>query len=158
MKHIKDYPIFIFEQAMPMDAATPAPAKDKVFSFVFLEPDEYGKLKKKTYPDGSSIADYPTYAATETDLNDWAKKNIASSDKHKLTDSELEVKRKNLVEITTGKKSNVADNDLPFLEKLKNACMTDMFANRKPDTTIYFTKKGVPTAHDIEVTFITLRK
>lgn len=159
MRHIVKYTDFIFEQDMAMDPnAAAAPVKEKEHLFVFLEPDEYGKIKKKTYPDGSSTADYPTYSATEAELADWAKKNVTTTEKHKMTDSEVEVKRKNLVEILIGKKQNVADSDLPFLEKIKNAAQSDMFGSRKPDTSIFFTKKGVPTTHNIEVTFITLRK
>lgn len=159
MKHVKPYPNFIFEQEIPLDPNAAAPvAKEKEHLFVFLEPDEYSKIKKKQYPDGSSTADYPTFTATDKELTDWATKNIAKSEKHKMTDSELETKRKNLLDIVTGKKPNVADSDLPFLEKLKNATATNIFGTKKADTTVLFTKKGEPTTHNIEVTFITLRK
>lgn len=157
MKYVKPYKNLLLEQEMPVDQAA-APAKDKEFLYVFLEPDEYSKIKKKTYPDGSSTADYPTFSSTEKDIMDWAKKNIVSTDKHKMTDGELETKRKKLLEVLTGKRSHVADSDMPFLEKFKNASQTDMFGIRKPDTSVFFTKKGEPTTHNIEVTFITIRK
>jgi hypothetical protein len=159
MKHIKPYTQLLLEQEAMVDPNAAASTQaEKEFIYVFLEPDEYSKIKKKTYPDGSSTADYPTFSSTEKELTDWTKKNIASTDKNKMSDSELETKRKKLIDVVTGKKSHVADSDLPFLEKLKNASLTDMFGNRKPDTSVFFTKKGEATTHNIEVTFITLRK
>jgi hypothetical protein len=83
---------------------------------------------------------------------------VTSGEKQKHTDSDLEVKQKNLMEIVKGKKKNVSDTDLTFIEKLKNAVTTDIFGNKEAVMEVVFTQDGSPTTNAINVTFIRTKK
>jgi hypothetical protein len=163
MKHLKKYKEFLVEQALPpmpgdpaAAGAAPPPPKEYLFAFVG-DRDDSG-IRRRTYPDGSVVIEYPTYSVTEPDLNDWIKKNVTSGEKQKHTDSDLEVKQKNLLEIVKGKKTNVSDTDLTFIEKLKNAVTTDIFGNKEAVMEVVFTQDGSPTTNAINVTFIRTKK
>jgi hypothetical protein len=158
-KHISTFEKFIFEQDLgmgfPPTQPTSAPKKEKPFQFLFIEPEFKGALKQKKYPDGSILVEYSSYLISKEDLENWAKKNIVGSDE--MTESEAEVKRENIMNIVSGKKINLADSDMPFLEKLKTACHTGIVAKKSHDIPIIFTKSGSPTAEDVDATFINLR-
>jgi hypothetical protein len=163
MKHLKKYKEFLVEQALPpmpgdpaAAGAAPPPPKEYLFAFVG-DRDDSG-IRRRKYPDGSVVIEYPTYSVTEPDLNDWIKKNVTSGEKQKHTDSDLEVKQKNLMEIVKGKKTNVSDTDLTFIEKLKNAVTTDIFGNKEAVMEVVFTQDGSPTTNAINVTFIRTKK
>ena len=81
-----------------------------------------------------------------------------STDKNKLTDSVLDIRRSNLINIVKGKKVNISDEDIPFIEKLKNVVSTDIFGSRGSDVEVTFTRAGEPTTNDIDVTFIKYKK
>jgi len=160
-KHILNYSQFINEQSMGgpvLPGASPeAPPKDeKRYKFVFIDDDGELGLRRKKYPDGTVSADYPTYSTTETDIKDWTDKNIRADGK--LTSTVADIRKKNIVDIVTGKKVNIADDDMPFIEKLKNAVSTDLFADNEPDVNIIFTRKKEPTTQQVDVTFIKIRK
>ena len=112
----------------------------------------------RRYPDGSKAIDFPSYSVTPTEINDWAKKNILVNDNNKLTDSVLDLRRKNLVNIIKGDKVNISEDDIPFIEKLRQAVSTDIFGKREPDVNVIFTKGGLPTTEEISVTFIKYKK
>ena len=86
-KYISTYSNFLFEQDIPFaDPAAPGGAtkKEKPLHFIFL--DDKDGLRKKKYPDGTSAVDYPAYSVSSTELEDWVKKNIMSTNKNNLTD------------------------------------------------------------------------
>ena len=108
MKHLKDYKQYITEQALPPmpgdpAAAGAAPAPPKEYLFAFVGDKEDDGIRRRKYPDGSVVIEYPTYSTTEPELQEWIKKNVISGEKQKHTDSDLEVKQKNLMEIVKGK-------------------------------------------------------
>lgn len=163
MKHLKDYKQYITEQALPPmpgdpAAAGAAPAPPKEYLFAFIGDKEDDGIRRRKYPDGSVVIEYPTYSTTEPELQDWIKKNVTSGEKQKHTDADLEVKRKNLMEIVKGKKTNLADTDLTFIEKLKNAVTTNVFGNKEAVMEVVFTQDGSPTTNAINVTFIRIKK
>lgn len=163
MKHLKDYKQYITEQALPPmpgdpAAAGAAPAPPKEYLFAFIGDKEDDGIRRRKYPDGSVVIEYPTYSTTEPELQDWIKKNVTSGEKQKHTDADLEVKRKNLMEIVKGKKTNLADTDLTFIEKLKNAVTTSVFGNKEAVMEVVFTQDGSPTTNAINVTFIRIKK
>jgi hypothetical protein len=160
--YISSFSEFILEQDMGMSAMPgmpgAAPKKEKPVHFLFMDAAEYDDFSKKKYPDGSIAIDFPCYSATSTDLTDWAKKNIVPTDQNKLSDSTLELRRKNLVDIVKGDKMNISKEDIPFIEKLKNAVSSDMFGAREADVNVLFTKEGEPTTEEVAVTFIKYKK
>jgi hypothetical protein len=163
MKHLKDYKQYITEQALPPmpgdpAAAGAAPAPPKEYLFAFIGDKEDDGIRRRKYPDGSVVIEYPTYSTTEPELQEWIKKNVISGEKQKHTDSDLEVKQKNLMEIVKGKKTNLADTDLTFIEKLKNAVTTSVFGNKEAVMEVVFTQDGSPTTNAINVTFIRIKK
>jgi hypothetical protein len=163
MKHLKDYKQYITEQALPPmpgdpAAAGAAPAPPKEYLFAFVGDKEDDGIRRRKYPDGSVVIEYPTYSTTEPELQEWIKKNVISGEKQKHTDSDLEVKQKNLMEIVKGKKTNLADTDLAFIEKLKNAVTTSVFGNKEAVMEVVFTQDGSPTTNAINVTFIRIKK
>ena len=163
MKHLKDYKQYITEQALPPmpgdpAAAGAAPAPPKEYLFAFVGDKEDDGIRRRKYPDGSVVIEYPTYSTTEPELQEWIKKNVISGEKQKHTDSDLEVKQKNLMEIVKGKKTNLADTDLTFIEKLKNAVTTNVFGNKEAVMEVVFTQDGSPTTNAINVTFIRIKK
>lgn len=143
---------------MPAAPAAAPAKKEKPCFFIFIDDAETSSLKKKKYPDGSSSFDFPTYSTTPSELDDWTKKNVISLAKKEMSDSELDIRRKNVSSIVKGDRSNIGDDDIPFIEKLKNAVTTEIFGNREPDTTVVFTKDGLPTTEDVKVTFIKYKK
>lgn len=162
-KHILNYSDFIFEQAMdPMAAmgapAPGAPVKEKPFHFIFIDSPEEDGISAKKYPDGSMSVDFPAFSVTSKELEDWVNKNIISTDKDKMSDPLLDVRRKNLIGIVKGDKVNIGKEDGPFIEKLKNAVSTDIFGRREPDVNVIFTRDQVPTTEDMKVTFIKYKK
>lgn len=162
MKHLKDYKQYLTEQALPpmpgdpAAGAAPVPPKQHLFAFVGDKEDD--GIRRRKYPDGSVVIEYLTYSTTEPSLQDWVKKNVTSGEKQKHTDSDLEVKRKNLIEIVKGKKTNLADTDLTFIEKLKNAVSTGVFGKKEAIMEVVFTQDGSPTTNAINVTFIRIKK
>lgn len=159
-KYIKSYSKFIVEQAfgvmdMPAQQGL-AQKKEKPFHFIFI--DDLENIKSKKYPDGSLNIDFPTYSTTSADLEDWVKKNIVATDSNKLTQPVIDLRQKNIIEIVKGNKVNISQEDIPFIEKLKNAVATDIFGRREPDSNIIFTSDGTPTTDDVNVTFIKYKK
>jgi len=98
------------------------------------------------------------HALTPEEIKEWADKNIQSTSKNKISDTVLELRRKNIVNIVTGDKVNIGDDDLPFIEKLKNSVSSNIFGTREPEIQIIFTKDGSPTTDDMKVTFIKHKK
>lgn len=161
-KHIKEYDKFLLEQDMaamgaPAPAAAP-PVKEKPFHFIFLDEDGSEGLYSKKYPDGSLSVDYPVYSVTRADLDKWVKDNIFSDGNNKMNDSELDIRRKSLIDIVSGDRVNVGNEDIPFIKKLKRAVSTDTFGRREPEVTVVFTRHGHPTTEEVDVTFINYAK
>jgi hypothetical protein len=165
LKHIKTVKQFLFEQDLGLDMGltdpamggqeTPAPSK-KPIKFLFL--DDELELNRKKYPDGSSSVEYPVYSTYKEDLEEWIDSNIQITDKNKLNSSTLKLRQDNLLKIVKGEKVNISDDDAEFIEKLKNAMITDMFGSREPELTIIFTEDGIPTTQEINITFIPIKK
>lgn len=161
--YIKNYLGFLLEQDMgmpPMPGAEPAssPKPEKPLKFIFLDDIDDSKEHAKKYPDGTKEYNYNTYSVVLSDLEAWVKKNIVSTDKTKLSDSELELRRNNVINIVKGDKVNISEKDVPFIDKLRNAVSTDIFGSREPDTNVFFTKEQLPTTEQIDVTFIKYKK
>jgi hypothetical protein len=159
-KYIHSFRDFLFEQDL---AGTPgavptSPKKEKPSTFIFMDESEKDQFKKKKYPDGSTEVTFPSYALTQTEIVDWAKENIVSTPDNKLTDSLLDLRRKNIADIVSGKKVNISKEDVPFIEKLRNALSTDLFGRKEPDIVVIFARDGVPMTDDVDVTFIKYRK
>lgn len=164
-KYISEFKDFIFEQDLAALGAptpgAPAPASNtqKILKYDFLfmtGPNDAGNSRRK-YPDGSIIIEYPCYSTTADELDKWTKENIVSTDKNKLNSSELEIRRKNIIDIVKGDKINISTDDFPFIEKLKNAAATNILGQVLPDTTVVFSD-GTPTTDNINVTFIKYKK
>lgn len=156
-KHIYNYSDFLIEQDM-MGGAPAAPAPKKIlYHFLFMTgPEDSGNNRRK-YPDGSVIIEYPCYSMEDSILKSWIKENIIDSEKDKLHKSELEIRHKNLEDIVKGDRTNIAPDDLPFIEKLKNAVSANLVGRPEPDISVVFTD-GIPTTEDINVTFIKHKK
>lgn len=161
-KHIKGFYSFLFEQdlaaAMPGMEASAAPKKAQHLHFIFIDDADSDNIRKQKYPDGSMAVDFPSYSVTPEEIKEWADKNIQSTSKNKISDTVLELRRTNIVNIVTGDKVNIGDDDLPFIEKLKNAVSSNIFGTREPEIQIIFTKDGSPTTDDMKVTFIKHKK
>lgn len=158
-KHINNYVDFLLEQDMaaPMPGAPApgtAPAKKITYPFIFMTgPEDAGNSKKK-YPDGSIVIEYPRYSIEKEELKKWIQENIINS---KLSKPELEIRQANLENIVKGDKTNVSPEDLPFIEKLKNAVSANMVGKVESDITVVFTKDS-PTTDNVDVTFIKYKK
>ena len=161
-RHIKNYVQFIFEQGLGFPPVpgegTPVAKKEKPYKFIFLDDINDSMHLAKKYPDGTKEYNFDTYSVQITDLEDWVKKNIVSTDRNKLTDSELDLRRKNIIDIVKGDKVNISEDDSPFIEKLRHAVATDIFGSREPETSVLFTKDFLPTTEQIDVTFIKYKK
>lgn len=162
-KYISSFRNFLLEQdltgaAVPGATPAAAPKKEKPYTFIFMDESEKNDLKRKKYPDGSTEVTFPSYALTQSEIEEWAKEHIVSTPDNKLTDSTLDLRRKNIADIVSGKKVNISKEDTPFIEKLRNALSTDMFGKKEPDTVVIFAKDGVPMTDDVDVTFIKYRK
>lgn len=159
-KHISTYSTFLFEQdvmGMP-PSSTPAATKKKIkYKFLFMTGNSDVGNNRRKYPDGSIIIEYPCYSIDANSLNSWIEENIISTDSNKLNSSELEVRKNSLIEIVKGDKINISNDDLPFIEKLKNATSTNLIGRLEPDVTVVFSN-NVPTTDDIDVTFIKYSK
>jgi hypothetical protein len=160
-KHIRKYSEFIVEQDMampPMPGAPAAPIKKAIeYKFLFMTGhDDIGNGRRK-YPDGSTVIEYPCYSINAEKLKAWAQENIIDSDKKKLTKPEIEVRQQSLIDIVKGDRVNISSEDLPFIEKLKNAAASNIIAKQLPDVTVVFSS-DMPTTEDIDVTFIKHKK
>jgi hypothetical protein len=158
-KHIRTYGDFLLEQdmGMPMPGAPApgtAPAKKITYPFIFMTGSEDAGNSRKKYPDGSIVIEYPSYSIEKEELKKWIQENIIDS---KLAKPELEIRQANLENIVKGDKTNVSPEDLPFIEKLKNAVSANIVGKVEPDITVVFTK-DVPTTEDVDVTFIKYKK
>lgn len=160
-KHIKNYTEFLVEQDMGMPAMPGMPGdtqvqpkKEKKLQFIFL--DGFSKSTKgvKKYPDGSYEYSFPTYSVTKKEIEDWVKKNIIDVGEKNPNEPELELRRNNIINIVSGEKVNISKEDVPFVDKLKNAVSTDIFGSREPETSVFFTRDGAPSTEQIDVTFI----
>ena len=158
LKYILSRRGFLLEQdfGMPPGGENAPPPKETPIKFLFLDPEMEERRKK--YPDGSISADYPVFSTLRKELEDWANKNIVPTDKNKLNQSTEKLRQENLINIVSGKKVNISDDDYPFIEKLKNAVATDIFAKREAVVTVVFTYSGEPTIDDISITFIHIKK
>ncbi|CAB4158865.1 hypothetical protein UFOVP699_38 [uncultured Caudovirales phage] len=160
-KHIKKYLDFVFEQDMmaaPMAGAPAAAPKKIKYPFIFVSgPDDEG-IKRKKYPDGSVTIEYPCFSLELSQLEEWIEKNIISTEKEKLSQPEINLRKENLVNIVKGDKLNIANEDLPFIEKLKNAVSADLLGKKEPSIAVVYSHDGVPTTEDINVTFIKYKK
>ena len=116
------------------------------------------ELKRKKYSDGSSVADYQVFSVLPSELKEWVDTNIIPTQKNKLTSSTEKLRKENIINIVSGKKVNISEEDIPFLEKLKNSLTTDIFGKREKILEVTFTHSGEPTTDDISVTFIPFKK
>jgi hypothetical protein len=167
-KHIKKYSDFLFEQDMAappmMPGAPPAPgtpgapgAKQVEYTFIFMTGPEDAGTSRRKYPDGSVVIEYPCYSIKKDKLLAWIKENVISSEKNDLNKPEIEVRQKSLEDIIKGDRTNTSDDDLQFIEKLKNAVSANLIAKKLPDVTVVFSN-GIPTTDEIEVTFVKHKK
>jgi len=158
-KHIKKYSDFLFEQDMmaspgvPIDPTQSSKPKKIKHQFLFMTGPEDSGNYRRVYPDGSVVIEYPAYSIEEEELKKWLASNIISSDKEKLTSSEIDVRKESLLKIVKGDRVNTSNQDLIFIKKLKNAVAANLIAKPTSDVTIVFSK-GVPTTDDVDVTFI----
>ena len=160
-KHVFNFKDFLVEQDLMGGMGAPAPAAaPKVIEYDFLfmtGPDDAGNARKK-YLDGSVDIEYPCYSMKLEDLENWAKDNITTTDSNKLNSSEIDIRRKSLIDIVKGDRTNISNDDLPFIEKLKNsAAINSSNIIVKPDVTVSFLN-GKPSTTDIDVTFIKHKK
>jgi hypothetical protein len=81
----------------------------------------------------------------------------SSSDLVNMIQMENDVIIKNLEDIVKGDRTNISNDDLPFIEKLKNAVSANLVGTKAPDVTVVFSD-GVPTTEEIDVTFIKHKK
>ena len=155
---INEEEAFPVPDAMGMDTQAPA-KKEEPIEFIFMnqEPRDEEYPKKK-YPDGSIEIEYPNYQIKLSDIKSWADSNIVSTSKHKLSESEIELRITNLLDLVSGKKSNIAPEDIPFIEKLKNALDNDILRSISKKTIINFSKDGKPLTNNINITFIKYKK
>lgn len=159
-KHITTFKDFLFEQDLsaPLAPAAATPIKaPTLYHFLFMTGSDDSGNSRKKYPDGSTIIEYPCYSINDESLSTWVKDNIVATDKIKLNSSELEIRRKNIISIVKGDRINISNDDLPFIEKLKNAVSSNMIGRLEPDVTVIFSD-GVPTTNNINVTFIKHKK
>jgi hypothetical protein len=160
MKHIVKYIEYINEQALPVGMAPITPTepasikKETPYQFIFINDKDSDNVKRKKYPDGSISVNFPSYSVKISEISDWVDKNIQSLPNKKLSDSEVELRKNNIVEIIKGKKVNISTDDIPFIEKLKNAVSSDIFGKREPEVNVIFTKDNIATTDDVDVTFI----
>jgi hypothetical protein len=162
-KYIQKYSEFLLEQdaltgmGMPAAPAAPAPTIKK-YEFLFMTGVDDAGTSRRKYPDGSTIIEYPSYSISAEDLSKWMDDNIISTDSNKLNPSEIEVRKNNILELIKGTKENISNEDLPFIEKLKNAVSANLIGKKEPDITVVYTKDGDPTTTDVNVTFIKHKK
>jgi hypothetical protein len=161
-KYIYKYSDFLVEQDMmgaPPMPGQPAPAAKKslIYNFLFMTGSDDAGNSRRKYPDGSTIIEYPAYSIDAPTLTSWIKDNILSSESNKLNSPELEIRQKNLEDIVKGDRTNISNDDLPFIEKLKNAVSANLVGTKAPDVTVVFSD-GVPTTEEIDVTFIKHKK
>jgi hypothetical protein len=160
-KYINQFKDFLFEQDLAAMGVPPTPAaptpKTIKYDFLFMTGSDDAGNGRRKYPDGSIVIEYPCYSATADELEEWAKNNVIDSNKNKLNSSELEVRRKSIVDIVKGDRVNISPEDLPFIEKLKNAAATNILGSVLPDTTVVFSD-DTPTTDNINVTFIKYKK
>lgn len=160
-KYIKTRAKFLLEQDLGVDAAqTEAPptpiAKpvEPIYHFIFIDAKDDMYRKREKFPDGSSEVNVPAFSAKEKDLRDWVEKNIIDSPNKAISDSVLDVRRNNIIDLVKGQKVNISDDDIPNIEKLKNAVNSDIFGKREAELLVTFTEDGEPTSENIETTFI----
>lgn len=160
-KHIRKYSEFLVEQDMGMPPAPGAPGaaapKPIEYKFLFMTGKDDAGNNRRKYPDGSVVIEYPCYSINAEKLKAWIQENIISSDKNKLNKPEIEIRQKSLEDIVKGDRINISREDLPFIEKLKNASASNLISKQLPDVTVVFTK-DIPTTEDIDVTFIKHKK
>jgi hypothetical protein len=158
-KHIHSYLDFILEQDMMAPSQPDPNQKPKVieYRFIFISGPEDTGVSRRKYQDGSIVIEYPCYSITQKELKEWANDNIIQSDKNKLTQSELEVRKNSLFNIVKGDRLNISHEDYPNLEKLKSSVSSNLIGKTEPDVTVVYSK-GVPTTEDIDVTFIKYKK
>jgi hypothetical protein len=159
-KYVHKYSDFLVEQdmtAMGMPVSvTPAPKKIE-YHFLFMTGADDNGNKRRKYPDGSTIIEYPCYSIEANELSDWTKKNIVEPTAKGLNKSEIDIRIKSLEEIVKGDRTNISNDDLPFIEKLKNAVSANIIGKVEPEVTVVFSD-GVPTTNDVNVTFIKHKK
>jgi hypothetical protein len=159
-KHIRKYSEFLIEQDMGMPPVPGAPGAVKKpidYKFLFMTGSDDAGNNRRKYPDGSIVIEYPCYSINAEKLKAWIQENIIGSDKNKLNKPEIEVRQKSLEDIVKGDRVNISSEDLPFIEKLKNASAANLIAKSLPDVTVVFTN-NMPTTEDIDVTFIKHKK
>ena len=160
-KYINKFKDFLFEQDLAAMGVPPEPAAPKPktikYEFLFMTgTDDAGNSRRK-YPDGSIVIEYPCYSITSDELEEWSKNNVVDSNSNKLNSSAIDVRRKSIINIVKGDRVNISPDDLPFIEKLKNAAATNLLGSVLPDTTVVFSD-GNPTTDNINVTFIKYKK
>ena len=160
-KYVFTYQDFLVEQDLSaplMPEAAPAQSKaPTLYHFLFMTGSDDTGNGRRRYPDGSVVIEYPCYSVDEESLTNWVNDNIVATDKVKLNSSELEIRRKNIIKIVKGDRVNISNDDLPFIEKLKNAVSSNILGRPEPDVTVIFSD-DVPTTTNINVTFIKHKK
>ena len=157
-KHVSNYYTFLLEQDM-MGAGAPPVATPKVvlYHFLFMTGSDDTGNNRRVYPDKSVVIEYPCYSLDLPTLESWVKDNIVSTAKTDLNKSELDIRQTSLINIVKGDRINISNDDLPYIEKLKNAVSANLIGRHEPDVTVIFSD-GVPTTEDINVTFIKHKK
>ena len=156
-KHVSNYHTFLLEQDMMAGApAAPAP-KIILYHFLFMTGSDDAGNSRRVYPDKSIVIEYPCYSIDATALESWVKDNIVSTSKDDLNKPEIEIRQTSLINIVKGDRTNISNDDLPYIEKLKNAVSANLIGRTEPDVTVVFSG-GTPTTEDINVTFIKHKK
>lgn len=157
-KHVFNYHTFLLEQDMMAAGAPPTPApKVVLYHFLFMTGSDDAGNSRRVYPDKSIVIEYPCYSIDATTLESWVKDNIVSTSKDDLNKSEIDIRQKSLINIVKGDRTNISNDDLPYIEKLKNAVSANLIGRTEPDVTVVFSG-GRPTTEDMNVTFIKHKK
>jgi hypothetical protein len=156
-KHVSSYYAFLLEQDMMAGAPPVAPPKVILYHFLFMTGSDDAGNSRRVYPDKSAVIEYPCYSLDLPTLESWVKDNIVSTEKTDLNKSELDIRQKNLIDIVKGNRTNISNDDLPYIEKLKNAVSANLIGRHEPEVTVVFSG-GAPTTSDINVTFIKHKK
>ena len=164
-KYIKSRKEFLLEQDLGMESApqeTPqvpvAKSKEPIYYFVFIDRKDKDFKTRSKYPDGTSEVNMPAFSVKEKDLKDWVDKNVIDSPDKAVSNSVLDVRRQNIIDLVKGEKTNISDEDIPNIDKLKNAVNSDIFGRREPELLVVFTDNDEPTSENIETTFINYNK
>ena len=131
--------------AAPADNPPPAQTGPTVQTYQFIFIDE-GKKKQK-FPGGGYLKAYKSYEIKSDDLEKWAKRHI-----------ENEQKRDDFVEIVSGKKFNLTDEERAIMRDFRKHVAVGHIGRKSTDIEVEFDEDDTPMTDDLEITFIDTKK